>query len=563
MTYSTLKNLILSKRPDIAIFEIARAYEFAKKAHMGQKRFSGEAYVEHPLQVAQILLGLNPDLATLQASILHDIPENTDVSLFDIEKEFGREVAILVEGVAKLSLVKIRPEDNENAEAERWRRLFLALAKDVRIVLIKLADRIHNMRTLEFVPAEKRERIARETLLVYSAVASRLGIYSFKSELEDLAFFYLYPKEFSALSGQLAEYRKKSKECMAYATSQVKKLLKKEGIPFKDVQGRMKHLFSIFQKMEKKDAQSFESIYDVFAVRIVLPDLPAEGKEKFAHIYHVLSLLHGAYEPLPDRLKDYIAVPKQNGYQSLHTTVLGVGGDVYAEPTEIQIRTLGMHEQAEIGVASHWSYKLGLKKGASSDEEDDQVFVLTPKKALMELPRGATPIDFAYSVHTEVGNKMVGARVNGKVVPLEYELKSGEVVEIITRNNGKPSQYWESIAKTSSARNKIRNYFKGLPDAVENIDDKKDLVLLENTSGKKKNKVVALEEDSPLRLVKKVIVSGLPDLPVTLSACCKPRPPSPIVAYVTRGHFLRIHRLSCRCLAHLDGDRFISAGWKK
>lgn len=631
MSYTSLRKSILKRRPDLPIKEVEKAYEFAKQAHGNQKRYSGESYIMHPVAVTEILLDLNPDLAAVQASLLHDVTEDTPVTLTEIEHYFGKEVSALVQGLEKLAVVKVRKDDFQE---EKWRKMFLAMAKDIRIVFIKLADRLHNMRTLSFVPVHKQERIARETLLIHAGIASRLGIYQIKSELEDLCFRYLYPEAFEWLSESLASHRVRSEECMDFATAQVEQILSRQDVVTREVQGRMKHLWSIYQKMQKKEARSLQDIYDLFAVRVVLPNHIKAGKEHVTHVYSSLGILHGELIPLQDRFKDYIAVPKPNGYRSLHTTVLGLGGDIYDEPTEIQLRTIHMHEEAEIGIASHWSYKLGkkMKDPAKQKEEEqmawlrgladasstvnlnlypDEIFVLTPGKKLIELPQGANPIDFAYAVHTEVGNKMLSAKVNERIVPLEYELKNGEVVEIVTRSNARPSRYWLSLAKTSSARSKIKNWFNR-QDKELNVAAGRDLVnrelqvlgkplldeklnVLRYYAGKDRTHAqreqilenVGLGTVTPFQVVKtlhpeetaqvkrkeevfipmeyteQVLVTGEENLPVILSACCKPRPPHAIIGYVTRGQVIRIHHHRCRELSGLDGERFVSALWKE
>lgn len=656
MTYTDFRVELANRRPDLPLEQVDAAYEFAKKAHGDQVRYSGEPYIAHPVAVAQILLSMSPDLPTVQAALLHDVTEDTEVELSEIEKQFGPEVAKLVDGMDKLAVVKVRKEDEE---AEKWKKMFLAMANDVRIVFIKLADRLHNMRTLQFVPEHKRERIARETLLVHAAIASRLGIYEIKGELEDLCFQYLYPKEFAELSGELEALRVRSEECMNFATSQLEQFLFREGVVFEKVQGRFKHAWSIFQKMEKKEGKSLDAIYDLFAVRIILPDVMKGDEEQVAHLYSTLGLVHSTFIPLQDRFKDYVAVPKPNGYRSLHTTVLGLGGDLYQEPTEVQIRTLSMHREAELGIASHWGYKMGLRTHGRVDlkkqkalqealkkveavvlrlpdqeasvktwledyqrlagserkvvetwlaeqglttedllairrgrsggvlslrpqvEEQlawlrglaeavdakvdlnlysEHIFVLTPARKVIELPRGATPIDFAYAVHSELGHKMVSAKVNGRIVPFEYELQNGEMVEVVTRSNAKPNRYWISIVKTASARNKIRNWFarqdKELSPTVDREMPEKEVPA---PVEKKKEELASV----PAEFTDKVIVTGEENLPVLFSMCCKPKPPYPIIGYVTRGQSIRIHRLSCRELSGLDGARFVSTHWKE
>jgi len=703
MDYAVLRADVLDSRPDLDVGELDKAYEFAKKAHEGQERFSGEDYIMHPVAAAGILLRLNPDLATLQACLMHDVTEDTERTLADIEKAFGAEVAKLVQGAEKLSLVKLKEDD---ARAEKWKDMFLAMSKDIRIVFIKLADRLHNMQTLEHVPVHKRERIARESLEVHAAIASRLGIYNLKSEIEDLCFMHLYPAEYEELSEKLAKARTRSAECMIFATSQVEQLLMREGVKVKKVNGRMKHLWSLWQKMKRYETDELSDIYDIFAVRVILPE---DGD-----IYSALGVVHNEYIPLQDRFKDYAAVPKPNGYRSLHTTVIGLGGELYEEPTEIQIRTEKMHNEAEIGIASHWGYKLGskvgknlnrerhfklhaalqkvnailerqpdiegvvrdwvedyqrmhpgdrskvekllveygmdetdlknIKKGRSQEQlslkpnidqqlawlrgiaEDekpqaeaeidlypDKIFVLTPSRDVVELPRGATPIDFAYAIHTDVGHKMMHAKVNGRIVPLDYELRNGEIVEVGTRRHARPNRYWLSVAKTSSARSKIKNWFnkqdyEGNVAAGREMLNKQlsvmrkvlldeRLTLLKDYAGKSRNyqereqllesiglgvmtaaQVVRtlfpgettqsvdrkeVQSLSYTELTERILVTGEDDLPVVLSSCCKPKPPSAVIGYVTRGRSIRVHRQSCRELAGLEGERFVSAHWKE
>ncbi len=709
MNYELLRSKIALERPDIDLAEFDRAYQYAKDAHGDQTRYSGEPYIIHPVGATEILLQLSPDLATIQACLMHDVTEDTDRTIEDVEKAFGPDVARLVQGCEKLSVVKIAKEDVEH---EKWRSMFLAMASDIRIVFIKLADRLHNMRTLEHVPPHKQARIARETLEVHAAIAARLGMYEIKSELQDLCFKHLYPDDFATLSEHVSELKDKSEECMAFAMSQLEQLLMREGVNFVEVEGRFKHLWSIHEKMGSKGAVDLNKIFDLFAVRIILPDDVREGSEQVGHLYSTLGLLHQNFLPLQDRFKDYVAVPKPNGYRSLHTTVLGMGGDLYTEPTEIQLRTMNMHREAEIGVASHSEYKLGktLQSGVdpkrhmalyeslekiqslverkpelegmvrkwvenyqylkSEDrqatvnmlitegisEEDvqnvqkarsshlvvlqpsierqlawlrgladqseaalemdlfpDQIFVLTPKRAVIQLSRGATPVDFAYAIHTEVGNKMTHAKVNGRIVPLDYELRNGEMVEVITRNDAHPSRYWLSLAKTSGARTKIKNWFHR-EDFEANVTAGRDLVnrqlqllghpqldeklsLLKEYAGKSRsadereqileavglgsttaNHVVrtlfpqieerkeSVKEEKGFtaeQLSEHVLITGEEDLPVVLSACCKPRPPHAIIGYVTRGRSIRVHHQSCRELGGLEGERFVSAHWKE
>ena len=706
MEYAELRAEIERKRPELDLALIDASYEFARKAHEGQKRYSGKPYISHPVGAAQILLRMQPDLPTIQACLMHDVTEDTEFTLEDIEKKFGEEVAKLVQGCEKLAVVKTRGVGQQD---ERWKRMFLAMAKDLRIVFIKLSDRLHNMRTLEFVPEEKQQRIANESLVVHAAIASRMGIYKIKGELEDLCFKYLFPDAYKEISEKVAKYEERSVECMTFATSQIEQLLLREGATHVKVTGRMKHLWSIFQKLNGKDAEDLSSIYDLFAVRIVLPDVFKGEDEQVSHLYGVLGLLHNEYIPLQDRFKDYVAVPKPNGYRSLHTTMLGIGGDLYDEPTEVQIRTASMHKEAEIGVASHSAYKDGrkmnpklnrkrhfalhnslskvqalcervpeisgmikewvedyqhmlpedrvlaeaalleygmteddllhIRRGRSQEqlhlnpnveqqlawlrglaEESEakaeldlypnKIFVLTPKRDVIELPRDSTPLDFAYAIHTEVGNKVVHAKVNGRIVPLECKLKNGDMVSVGTRSNAKPNRYWLSIVKTNSAKAKIKNWFNK-QDKDSNISAGRELLnnqlsalskpllderltSLKNYLGKKRDfseREQILESvgiggvtafhvyrglfpDEILREQKrkvvkathftsKVLVTGEEDLPVVLSSCCKPKPPVAIIGYVTRGRSIRVHRSSCSDLSGLEGERFVSTHWKE
>lgn len=691
MNYSVFRERVLKYRPDLDLAALDAAYDFAAQWHEGRTLYSGQPAVSHPVAAADLLLSLNPDLLALQACLLHDVVEDTDCELSDVEQKFGSKLADLVDGLGKLSVVKWR-EGGPNDEL--WRKLFLALSKDLRLVLIKLADRLNSMQTLEFVPEEKRERIAKESLYVHAAVASRLGIYKMKSQLEDLCFKCLYPKEFEKLSKELASYKDRSESMMQQAASELERFLLREGVQTVRVKGRMKHLWSLHQKMQRKESESLKDVYDLFALRIVLPDsLDGEGKEQLSHLYSTLGLLHGEYLPLQDRFKDYVAVPKPNGYRSLHSTVLGLLAD---HPTEVQIRTELMDKEAELGVASHWTYKekgsssrrdqkrmralaqaledlaallkknpdleglalqwleryqhmspedrskiensllahgfeephleairvgrsmgpvsMNLVKGLSFREGEDlelypdKIFVLTPAGDILELVKGATILDFAYAIHTEVGNKCVHGKVNGRIVPLDHELSNGDRVEIGTRRDSFPKKEWLSVVKSGQAKSKIKNWFnrqnrdsnvrKGREllnrelklAAKELLDDK--MLLLKNYGGKARTlqereeilegiglgsmsvsqamktlfgtettraqrpKITSVEE-----LSREVLVTGEQNLPVVLSACCKPRPPMPIIGYVTRGKSIRVHRQSCQELNGLEGQRFVSAHW--
>jgi (p)ppGpp synthase/HD superfamily hydrolase len=704
MSYETLRARVQRTRQDIDLSALDLAYSYAKAAHEGQTRYSGEPYIIHPVAAAEILMDLHPDLATLQACLLHDVTEDTPRTLEDIESEFGAEVAMLVAGCEKLAVVKVRGMGLQN---EKWKRMFLAMAKDVRIMFIKLCDRLHNMRTLHHVPEEKQHRIAKESLAVHAAVASRMGMYSMKSELEDLCFRFLQPEAHAQLSEALKAHAARSEEFMNVATSTVEQLLFREGVKVEAVEGRMKHLWSIHQKLQRKEGAELKDIYDLFAVRVILPDMIREGQEQVSHLYSALGLLHHHFIPLQDRFKDYVAVPKPNGYRSLHTALMGIGGELFDDPVEVQIRTYQMHKEAEIGVASHSQYKEGsgprgsfdagrhiklleslekvkaladrspdiagmltewvenyqsmtptdrlnvedlllerglikedlkhIRRGRSQErltlaprveqqlawlrgmaenmnEEIDlypnKIFVLTPGRDVIELPRGATPVDFAYAIHTELGHRLLHAKVNGRIVPLDYELRNGEMVEIGKRREPQPSRYWLGLAQTASAKAKIKNWFNR-QDRESNVLAGRELLnrqlhlrgqvslderlTLLATYGKQKlsfneregmlesigrgvlslgqvlrvlfpveenvNQKVVQKNDVS-RLSERVLVTGEEDLPVILSACCKPRPPHAIIGYVTRGRSIRVHQQSCRELSGLSGERFVSTHWK-
>lgn len=500
---------------------IHHAYEFARKAHAGQKRFSGEPYIIHPLNVANLLLDYHPDEDSIVTALLHDVAEDTPVTLEEIEKEFGPVVRKLCWGLVKLSKVRSKLND---PQVENLRKLFLAMAEDMRVVMLKLCDRLHNMKTLHYVKRHKQERIAQETMNVYAPIAARLGIYRLKTELEDLCFKHLNPEAYNDIYSQLEKTEKWRHKYIDMAKKILIEMLAKEGI-HAVVDGRVKGLYSIYRKLKKKGKSVVDDIFDVFAMRIMVPDMYKSGKEYTGHLYTTLGIIHNQFTPLANRFKDYVAVPKVNGYRSLHTTVIGLGPKNYTQPTEIQIRTVSMHNAAEYGIAAHWIYEEKGSSGTSdysinqtrlaiiddngddseffeqqkewitdlkkigkqvknnqellghlqSDVFQDRIFVLTPRGDVKDLPKSATPVDFAYSVHTDVGNQCVGAKVNGSMVPIDYQLKNGEVVEIITRKNAHPSQSWLSFVKTTHATNRIKFWFK-TRDEAKNLKDGKDIL---------------------------------------------------------------------------------------
>src|SRR6187401_3686197 len=470
-------------RPTIDQGLIRRAYDTAVTAHEGQLRSSGDEYVTHPVAVTYFLATLQMDAETLAAALLHDVPEDTDFTLAEIEKRFGRDVARLVDGVTKLSKFG-SARTMEEQQAENIRKMFMAMAEDVRVVIIKLADRLHNMRTLEFLPEEKQQRIARQTMEIYAPLAHRLGMWQIKWELEDLAFKYLEPEKYRKLVDMLADRRRARESFINKSIGILRKELAKVGITA-EISGRPKHLYSIANKMERNGSE-FTEIYDLHAIRGLVDDVK--------DCYAALGIVHSLWRPVPGQFDDYIAMPKANMYQSLHTAVIGPE----AKPLEVQIRTYLMHDVAEAGIAAHWRYKEGSRGDRRYDEKlawvrqlidwqrevvdatefveglkldifQDQVFVFTPKGDVKDLPRDATPLDFAYRIHTDVGHRTIGAKVNNRLVPLDYRLKNGDIVEIVTtKGEHGPSRDWMNIVRTSHAREKIRQWFKR-KDRAENI----------------------------------------------------------------------------------------------
>src|SRR5438552_7840016 len=469
-----LKEATSSHHPSADLKDVDRAFDFAVEAHEGQKRASGEPYVTHPIASAQILAELGIDPTAVEAALMHDVPEDTEYNLSDIEERFGGEVARLVDGVTKLS--RFSTHTHEQQQAENIRKMFLAMAEDIRVVLIKLADRLHNMRTLAPLPIEKQQRIARQTMEIYAPLAERLGIWQMKWELEDLAFKVLEPERFRELARLLDTRRKGREGYIERAIAELEPALKAAGIEA-DMQGRPKHIFSIFKKMQRKNAE-FGEIYDVYAIRILVDEV--------RDCYAALGVVHALWRPIPGQFDDYIAVPKNNLYQSLHTAVIAIDG----KPLEIQIRTHQMHQVSEVGIAAHWRYKEGSKsdreydaklawlrqlmdwqrdisdatefvEGIKLDIFQDQVFVFTPRGDVKDLPAGATPLDFAYRIHTDVGHRTIGAKVNNRLVPLDYRLRNGDIVEIVTtKGEHGPSRDWLNLVRTSHAREKIRQWFK-------------------------------------------------------------------------------------------------------
>ena len=613
--------------PQADLTALRDAFDFAQEAHRDQTRVTGEPYVTHPLASAQILADIGIDATAVTAALLHDVPEDTDYTLNDIEERFGAEVAQLVDGVTKLS--KFSTHSHEEQQAENIRKMFLAMADDIRVVLIKLADRLHNVRTLYALPSEKQIRIAHQTLEIYAPLAERLGMWSIKWELEDLAFKTLEPEAYRELSRMLDTRRKSRESFIHRAIEELRPELVRAGIEA-ELSGRPKHLYSIRKKMQRKGAEIGE-IYDVYAIRILV----AEVKDCYA----ALGVVHSHWRPIPGQFDDYIAVPKPNLYQSLHTAVISLDG----QPLEIQIRTQAMHQVSEVGIAAHWRYKEGTKsdreydaklawlrqlmdwqrdvsesdatefvEGIKLDIFQDQVFVFTPKGDIKDLPAGATPLDFAYRIHTDVGHRTIGAKVNNRLVPLDYRLKNGDIVEIVTtKGEHGPSRDWMNIVRTSHAREKIRQWFKK-KDRAENIVHGRDslereLRRLARTSVQQigldkvadvaksyghettddfyaaigygaisaQQVVIRLgvldDGQSALPTVAApqpartggVRVKGVGDLLVRFAKCCHPIPGDPIQGFITRGKGITVHLRSCPTVMNeREVTRLIDVEWE-
>jgi guanosine-3',5'-bis(diphosphate) 3'-pyrophosphohydrolase len=545
---------------------IESAFRFAVEKHKNQKRKSGEDYVTHPIAVAGILSLLKADPSSIIAAILHDVLEDTPTSFQDIETHFGTVVAQLVDGLTKISKFQSQFRSNQERMAENFRKMMIAMAKDLRVILIKIADRLHNMRTIDCLPQEKRQRIAQETLDIYAPLAGRLGIYGLKSELEDLCLRQTKYPIYKDISKKIAV---KKKEREAYI-EEVKEILEGEltkyGFKHVLVYGRPKHFYSIYKKMIDRHI-AFEDIHDLFGFRIIV--------DTIRDCYEALGVVHAIWKPLPGRFKDYIAMPKANLYQSLHTTVVRPQG----MPAEIQIRTYEMHEVCEFGVAAHWAYKekkdpnlswlnqmMEIQKDVKNPNEflnaikvdlvEEEIFVFTPKGDVIQLAGGSTPLDFAFAVHTDIGLHTVRAKVNGKLSPLKSKIRSGDIVDIMTSHNQKPSKDWLNFVTTSKAKNKIRAFLRS--------EQKSALPLLPLEQPGKGNQVPQAEQaPGPKKIPSGVLVSGLDHVLVSFGRCCNPLPGEAIVGFITRGRGVSIHREICPRSMDLDPERHIDVSWSE
>ncbi len=600
---------------------VRRAFSFSYDAHKEQLRKSGELYFEHPLKVAKILTELKMDYVTIVAALLHDVAEDTGVTIQEVEETFGKEVASLVDGVTKISGLKF--ESTEERQAHNFRKMLISMVNDMRVILIKFADRLHNMRTIEFLPEKKRVRIALETRDVYAPLAHRLGIGKIKWELEDLAFKVLEPDEYNALKQKISVRREERERDVNKLTKFIEKELNKAGIEA-EVTGRPKHLYSIYQKMQRRGV-AFDEIYDLLAIRVIV--------KKVEDCYFALGIVHNLFLPIHERFKDYIATPKSNMYQSLHTTIFGSEGKMY----EIQIRTEEMHRTAEEGIAAHFRYKEGkfvdddldrylvslrqildeakdpteFMENLKIDLFHEEVFVFTPKGDLLKLPLGATPVDFAFAVHTDIGVHCIGAKVNGKIVPLNHQLNSGDTIEIITSANQRPNQDWIKFVKTAKARSRIKRWFKNslfeqslklgeeiITKQFKRYNIKPEENVLEDIAQSygfsntehlfasigrgdtpfqgviKKiapEKMESLKEESIFKKFiqrargesKGVRVQGIENLLINFAKCCQPVPGDRIIGFITRGRGVVVHRCDCKNIVQLieDPDKKIDVEW--
>ncbi|MEZ4815109.1 MAG: bifunctional (p)ppGpp synthetase/guanosine-3',5'-bis(diphosphate) 3'-pyrophosphohydrolase [Bdellovibrionota bacterium] len=625
-----LNEAIKSYYPDADFGLVERAYRFSEARHKGQKRKSGEDYIVHPLSVAKILATMKMDIPSIVTGILHDTVEDTPATLEELRKEFGQEIAFLVDGVTKISQISF--STSHEKQAENFRKMVFAMARDIRVIFVKLADRTHNMRTLSHMKPEKQQKIAQETIEIYAPLANRLGISWMKIELEDLSFKYLKPDVYKKISQLVNKKKGERDEYIQNLIDIFTEKVSQYGLDV-EVSGRAKHFYSIFKKMDTQQI-NFEDIHDIVAFRVLT--------KKMSECYEVLGIVHSFFKPVPGRFKDYIAMPKNNMYQSLHTTVIGP----YGERLEIQIRTTEMHQVAELGIAAHWEYKSGklsekdsakfhwLRKLAENQEAAESpseyleslkldlfmsdIYVFSPKGQIYELPSGSTPLDFAYTVHTEVGNKCIGSKVNGRIVPLKHKLRSGDTVEIMTSPTARPNKDWLKFVRTSRAKSKIRTLIrseererardlgheilerecKRIAESIKDIEKRKDLsditgklsfasydeMLISIGYGKasvdkiltfifpnskplaepieEKKKKLPTPRPNSSRQRSLVKIRGLEDeVLVRFGKCCNPLPGEEIVGYISRGKGVTIHKLDCKKVLDLDPNRSIDVIW--
>lgn len=663
--FNQILETAISYNPSLNKEKIRQAFEYAERLHRGELHVSGDAYIDHSLYVVETMITFHARENSIIAALLHGLPERPDFDLSEIKRLFGDDVEELVSALGMLNRLKIV---NQKADVDSLRKMFLAMAHDLRVVMIKLADRLQNMQRIEKLPVGMRKGMARETLDIYVPISSRMGIYTVKVQLEDLCFKLLFPKQYELLMSQMDDYKLKRGKDIEEIKKELKAYMDSQGLEVV-VEGRIKNLYSIYRKLKLKNQSTIEDIYDVFAMRVILPTkMGADGKEIPDQLYASLGLIHSKWKPLANRFKDYVAMPKPNGYQSLHTAVVGLS-PLSSQATEVQIRSRKMHDEAEFGIASHWVYEdlkkvLGTVNRKSFEEViqdpqhavfgkyvtwldalsnlqrdvhtgtefmealkldvfNDRIFVLTPGGEVKDLPLGATPVDFAYAVHTDVGHKCILAKVNGSVVPLDYKLKSGQVIEIVTDNKLHPKLHWLSFVKTAGARVKIKSYFKGLDNersfregkeiinkylirmAKPLLDDEisifreyggsrlslkdRELLVEEIGSGSILVQVVlrkifgkAVPSTSVANIAEKealggltvpkstkakgsdkngIYIAGETGVPYRFAQCCRPVDGQPIVAYVTRGNAVTIHLGNCRILRDADQDRIIAADW--
>lgn len=650
-----------SFRPGIDSEKVRSAFHFVDSLYKGHKRFSGDPYIQHILSVLDILLPLKPDEDTIVAALLHGLLGDTHISQKEIRERFGSKIGSMVENLEMLKTVK--PNANID-DSENFRQMILTMAKDLRVILIRLADRLHNMQTLDFLPPEKQKFIARETLEIYAPLASRLGIHTFKSRLEDFSFKYLNPTQYKMIEDELAEFGREKGRFIDEIVKTLQEFLKTCEISCV-VEGRLKSVYSIYRKMKRKSRTSIRDIFDIFAIRVILSTKFQNDRESIEHLYTVLGFIHSRWTPLANRFKDYVAIPKPNGYQSLHTTVIGLAPKILNQPVEIQIRSERMHREAEYGVASHWLYEdtkgvstkfqrdvffdylehkttdissdsrrlskqiewlRGLAKLQEQigDEENfsealrldifnDRIFVLTPTGEVKDLPAGATPIDFAYSIHTDIGHRCSMAKVNGKIVPLDHELKNGDVVEIILKPKPNPKPLWLGFVKTNAAKMKIKSWFR-TQDREFSFREGKDLInkqlirfnkpkldenltILKNYSGHslslcERQRIVesvgngsmpahilvrklfapqefmtpvevsgSFHQNAKIKLEEKVLLAGESGLPVRFAQCCSPVENESIFAHITRGQSATVHSVKCKTMQRTHRHRILHASW--